>query len=73
MSEGVCEEAVGMNDDLRRPLPDYDAMTLEELARLQGVHPVQSLDELAVDFFESDEEMEEFIAYTYAARRRDMV
>jgi uncharacterized protein (DUF2384 family) len=51
---------------------DYDSFSVEELARLQGVRPVASLDELARDVFGSDEEVEEFIAYTYAARRRDM-
>lgn len=48
-----------------------DSMSVEELARLQGVKPVGSVTDLARDAFSSDEEVEEFIAFTYAARRRD--
>jgi hypothetical protein len=41
-----------------------------ELARRQGVRPVESIDDLArPDLFESDEELEEFLAMVYADRR----
>lgn len=46
-------------------------LTVAELARRQGVRPVRSLHELGSGGFGSDEELEEFIAFTYAARRRD--
>ena len=47
--------------------------TLEELFRAKGARPIESADDLACDgVFESDEELEEFIAYTYAARRADL-
>jgi hypothetical protein len=49
-----------------------DDLSIEELARQQGVKPITSLEDLATGVFESDEEMEEFIAFTYAARRRDL-
>lgn len=40
-----------------------------ELARSQGVGPVESVDDLArPDLFESDEELDEFLADLYAAR-----
>jgi hypothetical protein len=40
-----------------------------ELARRQGVGPVGSVDDLArPDLFESDEELEEFLADLYATR-----
>lgn len=40
-----------------------------ELARRQGVGPVESVDELArPDLFESDEELEEFLADLYTSR-----
>jgi hypothetical protein len=40
-----------------------------ELARRQGVGPVASVDDLArPDLFESDEELEDFLADLYAAR-----
>lgn len=56
------------HDDER---PDED-LTVEELARRQGVRPIRSLDELRTGGFRSDKEMEEFIAFTYTARRRDL-
>ena len=48
-----------------------ESLTVAELARRQGVRPVRSLDELRTGGFRSDEEVEDFIAFTYAARRRD--
>jgi hypothetical protein len=33
---------------------------------------VGSLDELAADTFQSDQELEEFLAFTYAERHRDL-
>lgn len=51
---------------------DYDAQSVAELVRLQGVRPVRSVDELARDAFGSDAVVDEFVAYTYAARRRDL-
>jgi hypothetical protein len=45
----------------------------EELARGQGIGPVASVDELArPDLFESDEELDEFLADLYASRRAGM-
>jgi hypothetical protein len=42
----------------------------EEQARRQGVRPIGSVDELAFPgVWESDEELEEFIADLYASRR----
>jgi hypothetical protein len=46
---------------------------LEEALRSQGVRPIESADDLAAeDIFESDEELDEFLAFTYAARRADI-
>jgi hypothetical protein len=54
------------------PLAERQA-TLEELFRAKGVRPIESADDLACDgVFESDEELEEFLAHTYAARRADL-
>jgi hypothetical protein len=40
-----------------------------EVARRQGVRPIESVDELArPDLFESDEELAEFLADLYASR-----
>lgn len=47
-------------------------LSTEELARRQGVRPISSVDELAEpDTFESDAELEEFLADLYASRRAD--
>jgi hypothetical protein len=53
---------------LRSP---YESMSVAELAHAQGVKPVTSLADMACDVFESDEEMEEFIAFTYRCRREN--
>ncbi len=46
---------------------------VEELARRQGVCPVKSVDELARDgIFDSDEELEEFLAEVRAMWRASL-
>jgi hypothetical protein len=46
-----------------------DQVPIEELARQQGVHPITSADDLARDgIWESDEELDAFIADLYASR-----
>jgi hypothetical protein len=75
LSEHAREVAAVSTSSEKRPAepPDYDSLSIEELARLQGVKPVKSVADMAYPgIFESDEEVDEFIAYTYAARRRDM-
>jgi len=47
-------------------------ISLEELVRAKRARPIQSMDELRADTFESDEELDEFLAFTYAERRRDL-
>ncbi len=53
-------------------LPEWgvaEHVPVAELARRQGVSPVASVDELArPGAFESDEELDEFLADLYAAR-----
>lgn len=50
-----------------------DHVSVEELARQQGIKPVKSIGELArPDLFESDEELDEFLADLYANRRHEM-
>ena len=46
-------------------------MSTEELARQQGVRPLESAEDLAInlDPFEDDAEYEEFLADLYASRR----
>jgi hypothetical protein len=53
-------------------LPEWGSagpVPVAELARRQGVGPVVSVDDLArPDLFESDAELDEFLADLYAAR-----
>ncbi len=44
-----------------RPEPGSYAAELDEQARVKGVRPISSADELRADVFESDEELEEFL------------
>ncbi|SQE00859.1 MULTISPECIES: hypothetical protein [Frankiaceae] len=52
--------------------PLRPAVTVEELLAARGTQPIRSLDDLAADTFDSDEELDEFLAFTYAERRRDV-
>lgn len=47
-------------------------MTLAELARLQGAAPVEDLSELEGDFWESDEELDAFLADLRASRNASL-
>lgn len=50
-----------------------DEVSTEQLARRQGVRPVESVDEMArPELFESDEGLEEFLADLYASRRESL-
>ncbi len=54
--------------------PAADEVPVEELARRQGIKPVESVDDMArPGLFDSDEEWEEFLADLYASRRSGMV
>ncbi|MGW3727196.1 hypothetical protein [Streptomyces sp. NPDC000851] len=55
---------------LRRP-----KLSLDELIAAKNAQPIRTLadlDAMAADTFESDEELEGFIAFTCAERRRDI-
>jgi hypothetical protein len=47
-------------------------VSVAELLAAKNTRPIQSLDDLTADIFESDEELEEFLAFTYAERQRDL-
>jgi len=50
--------------------PMAEHVPAAELARRQGVRPVDSLDDLArPDLFESDDELDDFLSDLYASRR----
>jgi len=46
-------------------------LSVEELLAAKGTQPIRSLDDLTADTFSSDEELEEFLAFTHAERHRD--
>ena len=47
--------------------------SIEEQARRKGIRPVEHVEDMAQDgIFESDEEVEQFLAHVYAARHSDL-
>lgn len=48
----------------------WEHLSVEELAQRQGVAAVESVGDLRADLWESDTELEEFLAETYRARER---
>ena len=58
------------SDEAPTPWPSDDHVPIEELARRQGVEPVESVDDLAgPELWDSDEEYEQFLTHLYASRR----
>jgi hypothetical protein len=47
-------------------------LSAAQLLAAKNTGPIRSLDDLAADTFESDEELAEFLAFTYAERHRDL-
>jgi hypothetical protein len=47
-------------------------LSIEELARQQGVQPVESVDDMRADLWDSDEELEQFLADVRACRQADL-
>jgi hypothetical protein len=53
--------------------PHYHRPTLEEILRDENVKPVENIHDLAVDgFFESDEELEEFLHLYHEQRQSEL-
>ena len=52
--------------------PARPRLSAAELLAAKHTRPIQSLDDFATDIFESDEELEDFLAFTYAERHRDL-
>ena len=74
LEEAAWEVSVTTNRaDYQAQPPDRGAVSVEELARRQGVHPVESVEDMArPGIFESDQELEDFLAHVDAARRADL-
>jgi len=52
--------------------PARKKTSLEELVRAKRARPITSMDEFVADTFDSDEELDEFIAFTHAERQREL-
>lgn len=53
--------------------PERRPESVEEQARRKGIRPVEHIEDMAQDgVFESDEEVEQFLAHVYAARHADL-
>jgi hypothetical protein len=67
------EGVVVLSSDNADRMPEWGHaghVPVEDLARIQGVGPVESVEDLArPGLFESDEELEDFLADLYASRR----
>lgn len=56
-----------------RPGRDTDLAPLEELIRqTPGAHPIRSVDELRSGAFDTDEELDEFLAFVTRSRHADL-
>jgi hypothetical protein len=53
--------------------PVRPRLSAEDLLAAKHTQPIRSVDDLAADTFESDEELADFLAFTYAERHRDTV
>jgi len=59
-------------DDMSMP-PDRGTESLDEQARRKGVRPIQSADDLAhYGIFDTDEELDAFLAHVAAMRHADL-
>ncbi|HEY2129107.1 MAG TPA: hypothetical protein VGH77_18160 [Streptosporangiaceae bacterium] len=59
-------------DDVPMP-PDGGTESLDEQARRKGIHPIQSADDLAQDgIFDTDEELDAFLAHVTEMRHADL-
>jgi hypothetical protein len=64
-----------MSTSAEQPAPAWadDPTPLDELIRqTPGAHPIRSIDELRSDAFETDEELDEFLAFIAESRRADL-
>jgi hypothetical protein len=52
--------------------PMRPGLSVAQLLAAKHTRPIQSLEDLTADTFESDEELEDFLAFTYAERYRDL-
>jgi hypothetical protein len=66
----VSVSTSGADSSAREPI--RPRRSVAQLLAAQNARPIRSLDDLSADTFESDEELAEFLAFTYAERQRDL-
>jgi hypothetical protein len=53
--------------------PEARPESIDEQVTRKGIQPVEAVEDMAQDgVFESDKELEQFLAYVYAARHADL-
>jgi hypothetical protein len=75
LESGARMEVIAMSSSAEHPQRRGcdDLGSLEELVRdTPGAHPIDSVDELRSEAFETDEELDEFLAFVAAARHADL-
>jgi len=73
MAEQDREDVMTMGGrDFSKLLPGTRSVSVEELARLQGVGPVESVDDMQADLWDSDAELERFLVDVRASRQADL-
>jgi hypothetical protein len=68
-------EVVATSTSAEHPQHSYgvDLVPLDELIRqTHGAYPIGSVDELRCDAFETDEELDEFLAFVAMSRHSDL-
>jgi hypothetical protein len=58
--------------DFSRLFPGPPPVSVEELARQQKVEPVRSFEDMRTDLWDSDEELDAFLADVRASRQADL-
>jgi hypothetical protein len=54
-------------------MPKQPRLSVAQLLAAKHTQPISSLDDQAADTFKSDEELDDFLAFTHAERHRDLV
>jgi hypothetical protein len=71
--DGWEASAVRTSAEYQRPAGGDDLIPLEELVRCTpGAHPISSVDEPRSEAFETDEELDEFLAFVTESRHADL-
>lgn len=60
------------DSDFTWQLPGPPPVSIDQLAREQGVRPVQPGDDMSADLWDSAEELQEFLADVHASRQADV-